>query len=97
MDIGRCGGARRVRRRRRLRGEQRVGALRLLASIPIRIDCGNSDPFYSATKQFIAQLPNPPAGGFSPGGHDGGFWSSQLPAELDWIAPLLPTSASLNC
>ena len=22
------------------------------------------------------------AGGFSPGGHDGGFWSSQLPAEL---------------
>lgn len=60
-----------------------------LGSIPIRIDCGNSDPFYSATKQFIAQLPNPPAGGFSPGGHDGGFWSSQLPAELTWMAPLL--------
>lgn len=60
-----------------------------LASIPIRIDCGDSDPFYSATKQFIAQLPNPPAGGFSPGGHDGGFWSSQLPAELTWMAPLL--------
>ncbi|HYB81582.1 MAG TPA: alpha/beta hydrolase, partial [Mycobacterium sp.] len=36
-----------------------------LASIPIRVDCGDSDPFYSATKQFIAQLPNPPAGGFS--------------------------------
>ena len=47
------------------------------------IDCGNSDPFYSATKQFIAQLPNPPSGGFSPGGHDGAFWSSQLPAEID--------------
>ncbi|ORA08874.1 alpha/beta hydrolase [Mycobacterium arosiense ATCC BAA-1401 = DSM 45069] len=60
-----------------------------LASIPIRIDCGDSDPFYSATKQFIAQLPNPPAGGFSPGGHDGAFWSSQLPAELTWMAPLL--------
>ena len=60
-----------------------------LASIPIRIDCGNSDPFYSATKQFIAQLPTPPAGGFSPGGHDGGFWSQQLPAELTWMAPLL--------
>jgi enterochelin esterase-like enzyme len=60
-----------------------------LGSIPIRIDCGNSDPFYSATQQFIAQLPNPPAGGFSPGGHDGGFWSSLLPAELSWIAPLL--------
>lgn len=60
-----------------------------LASIPIRVDCGDSDPFYAATKQFIAQLPNPPAGGFSPGGHNGGFWSSQLPAELTWMAPLL--------
>lgn len=62
-----------------------------LASIPIRIDCGDSDPFYSATRQFIAQLPNPPAGGFSPGGHDAAFWSSQLPAELTWMAPLLAT------
>jgi pimeloyl-ACP methyl ester carboxylesterase len=60
-----------------------------LASIPIRVDCGDSDPFYAATKQFIAQLPHPPAGGFSPGGHNGGFWSSQLPAELTWMAPLL--------
>jgi pimeloyl-ACP methyl ester carboxylesterase len=60
-----------------------------LASIPIRVDCGNSDPFYSATKQFVAQLPSPPAGGFSPGGYDASFWSSQLPAELTWMAPLL--------
>jgi S-formylglutathione hydrolase FrmB len=60
-----------------------------LASIPIRVDCGNSDPFYAATKQFVAQLPNPPAGGFSPGGHTAAYWSSQLPAELTWIAPLL--------
>jgi pimeloyl-ACP methyl ester carboxylesterase len=60
-----------------------------LASIPIRVDCGDSDPFYAATKQFIAQLPNPPAGGFSPGGHNAEFWSSQLPADLTWLAPLL--------
>ncbi|MCP2624178.1 alpha/beta hydrolase-fold protein [Mycolicibacterium smegmatis] len=60
-----------------------------LASIPLRIDCGTSDPFYSATQQFIAQLPNPPAGGFSPGGHNGEFWSAQLPDELTWMAPLL--------
>lgn len=60
-----------------------------LGSIPIRVDCGDSDPFYAATKQFIAQLPNPPAGGFSPGGHNPEFWSSQLPAELSWMAPLL--------
>lgn len=66
-----------------------VWGLPELASIPIRIDCGNSDPFYSATQQFIAQLPNPPAGGFSPGGHDSGFWSSQLSAEVAWLAALL--------
>ncbi len=60
-----------------------------LASIPIRIDCGDSDPFYAATKQFIAQLPTPPAGGFSPGGHNAAFWSSQLPGEIAWLAPLL--------
>jgi len=66
-----------------------VWGLPALASIPIRIDCGDSDPFYSATKQYIAQLPNPPAGGFSPGGHDGAFWSSQQPAEIAWLAPLL--------
>ena len=65
------------------------GDCRSWVQIPIRIDCGNSDPFYSATKQFIAQLPNPPAGGFSPGGHDGAFWGSQLPAEIAWMAPLL--------
>ncbi|MGK2881657.1 MAG: alpha/beta hydrolase [Mycobacterium sp.] len=60
-----------------------------LGAIPIRIDCGDSDPFYSATQEFIAQLPTPPAGGFSPGGHDGAYWSSQLPGELTWMAPLL--------
>jgi pimeloyl-ACP methyl ester carboxylesterase len=60
-----------------------------LASIPIRVDCGNSDPFSAATRQFVAQLPTPPSGGFSPGGHDPSFWSTQLPAELTWMAPLL--------
>ena len=66
-----------------------VWGLPALGSIPIRIDCGNGDPFASATKQYVAQLPSPPSGRFSPGGHDGGFWSSQLPAEIAWLAPLL--------
>ena len=60
-----------------------VFGLPALASIPIRIDCGNSDPFYSATKQFIAQLPNPPAGGFSPGGHDGSLLEFAAPGRAD--------------
>ena len=49
------------------------------------------DPFAAATRGFIAQLPSPPAGGFSPGGHDGEFWSAQLPAEISWLAPILVT------
>ncbi len=59
--------------------------------IPLRIDCGFDDPFYSSTQQFIAQLPTPPAGGFSPGGHNAAFWSSQLTGELSWVAPILTT------
>jgi pimeloyl-ACP methyl ester carboxylesterase len=66
-----------------------VWGLASLNGIPLRIDCGYDDPFYAATKQFIAQLPNPPAGGFSPGGHNSSFWSSQLTGELTWAAPLL--------
>jgi pimeloyl-ACP methyl ester carboxylesterase len=66
-----------------------VWGLPALGSIPLRIDCGTSDPFYAATQEFIAQLPTPPAGGFSPGGHDAGYWTAQLPGEIAWTAPLL--------
>ncbi len=66
-----------------------VFGLPALGSIPLRVDCGDSDPFATATRAFIAQLPAAPAGGFSPGGHDAAFWSAQLPAELSWMAPLL--------
>ena len=66
-----------------------VFGLPALGQITIRIDCGDSDPFYSATQAFIAQLPTKPAGGFSPGGHDASFWSAQLPGEITWLAPRL--------
>lgn len=66
-----------------------VFGLPALGTIPLRIDCGTGDPFYGATEEFIAQLPTPPAGGFSPGGHDGAFWSQQLPGEMTWMAPIL--------
>ena len=66
-----------------------VWGLPALGEIPIRIDCGNEDPFREATQQYIAELPVRPAGGFSPGGHDGFFWRSQLPGEIAWLVPLL--------
>jgi enterochelin esterase-like enzyme len=57
-----------------------------LASIPIRVDCGTSDRFCPAARQFVAQLRTPPSGGFSPGGHDVSYWRQQLPGELAWLA-----------
>lgn len=66
-----------------------VWGLDELDGIPLRIDIGESDPFAGATRLFIDQLATPPAGGFSSGGHDSAFWSTQLTAEITWIAPLL--------
>ncbi len=63
-----------------------VFGLPALASIPLRIDCGNDDRFAPATHQFIGQLRTPPAGGFTPGGHDEAYWRQQLPGELAWLA-----------
>lgn len=63
-----------------------VFGLPVLSSIPLRVDCGTGDRFYPATRQFVAQLRTPAAGGFSPGGHDVSYWRQQLPAELAWMA-----------
>jgi S-formylglutathione hydrolase FrmB len=66
-----------------------VWGQRSLASIPIRIDCGESDGFAAATRAFIAQLPNGAAGGLSPGGHAPAFWNPLMQDELAWLAPLM--------
>jgi S-formylglutathione hydrolase FrmB len=63
-----------------------VFGLPALSSIPLRVDCGNSDRFAPVTRQFIAQLRRQPAGGFSAGGHDVSFWRQQLAEELAWLA-----------
>lgn len=63
-----------------------VVGLPTLNSIPLRVDCGNFDRFYFATKEFVYQLKTQPAGSFSLGGHDIAYWRSQLPGELAWMA-----------
>ena len=57
-----------------------------LSQIPLRVDCGTSDRFYLATRQFVNQLKKPPAGSFSDGGHDMDYWRAQLPGELAWMS-----------
>ncbi|WP_120313985.1 alpha/beta hydrolase-fold protein [Mycobacterium alsense] len=66
--------------------QNNVTGLPALNTIPLRVDCGTFDRFYFATKQFVGQLKTKPAGSFSLGGHDVGYWRTQLPGELTWMA-----------
>jgi S-formylglutathione hydrolase FrmB len=47
------------------------GRQRDLDGIPVRIDCGEEDPFYGATQDYVQGFPEPPDGGFQAGDHDG--------------------------
>jgi S-formylglutathione hydrolase FrmB len=57
-----------------------------LSEIPLRIDCGDNDRFYNATKQFVSSLRRPPSGVSFVGGHDVAAWREKLPRELAWLA-----------
>jgi pimeloyl-ACP methyl ester carboxylesterase len=57
--------------------------------IPLRIDCGASDPFVDRVREFRGSLDPTPAGGIEEGGHDGRYWSRQTPAELAFIGQAL--------
>lgn len=60
-----------------------------LAGIPLRIDCGEDDPFAATTRAFRESLDPEPAGGIGPGGHDTAYWRSQAPAQLRFLAERL--------
>lgn len=60
-----------------------------LDAIPLRVDCGRSDPFYPATRDFVARLRDRPAGGFGPGHHDPAYWRGVAPAELAFLGSRL--------
>ncbi|HEU0192287.1 MAG TPA: alpha/beta hydrolase-fold protein [Mycobacterium sp.] len=61
------------------------GLIPQLASIPLRIDCGTSDPFYVATNQFVNRMNPRPVTAFDPGGHDDAYWRAHLKEELNWL------------
>jgi hypothetical protein len=64
-----------------------------LDGLPVRIDCGRQDPFYEADQAFAKALPQPPAGGFGPGGHNDACWTRVAPAEIDWLGNRLGSAA----
>ena len=57
-----------------------------LTGVPVRIDCGKADPFYSTSRDFASRLRPAPAGGFEPGGHDAAYWRRVAPAQLRFLA-----------
>ncbi|THI97269.1 esterase [Nocardioides sp.] len=60
-----------------------------LTGIPIRIDCGEGDPFYRATRDYRDSFDEAPAGGFARGDHDRGYWRRIAPAQLAFIGKAL--------
>lgn len=60
-----------------------------LRDVNLRVDCGEQDPFYSATSQFVDQLTPRPAGGFVRGAHDDVYWRQVLPGQLAFLGERL--------
>jgi S-formylglutathione hydrolase FrmB len=56
-----------------------------LAPLTVRVDCGTSDPFYEATREFVAQLHPAPQGTFGKGFHDDAYWRSVAPDQIATI------------
>lgn len=59
--------------------------LQTVDGTPVRIDCGDADPFASTARQLLTRIPNA-IGGISHGCHDEAFWRTVAPAQLRFLA-----------
>jgi pimeloyl-ACP methyl ester carboxylesterase len=62
---------------------------RVLARIPVRLDCGDRDPFVGANRAFARRLPSARLT-VDEGGHNTDYWRRHAGAQLDWVADRLP-------
>lgn len=53
---------------------------------PLSVSCGTSDPFAHQTERYRDHCAHAPDGGLGTGRHDGGYWRSRLPEQLDFLA-----------
>ncbi len=58
-------------------------ALDELKGVPLRVDCGTSDPFAAMARKFRDRVH--PAGAMDPGCHDGAFWRPHLRPQLAFL------------
>jgi dienelactone hydrolase len=60
-----------------------------LDGVPLRVDCGQSDPFFDATRAYVRRLARRPVSSFGPGRHDPAYWGKVAPAELRFLGSTL--------
>jgi hypothetical protein len=56
-----------------------------MGKVPVRIDCGNADPFYPTAKKLISRIPGA-VGQISSGCHADSFWRRHAPTQLQFLA-----------
>jgi pimeloyl-ACP methyl ester carboxylesterase len=56
----------------------------VLSKIPVRMDCGRSDPFVPGNRAFGKALPSAELT-FDKGGHTAGYWTSHGGPQLTWV------------
>ncbi len=61
------------------------GRVRRLAGIPVRLDCGLSDPFIGANRALAQRLTGVETH-FDPGGHEDDWWRAHAASEMTWLA-----------
>ena len=66
-----------------------MGHVERLAGIPVRIACGDRDPFYGATRAFAGRVPDLAGTDFSTGEHTDTFWRRTAPDQLRFLATAL--------
>jgi pimeloyl-ACP methyl ester carboxylesterase len=64
-----------------------------LDKVPVRIDCGNGDPFEATARTLLARIPGA-VGAIGGGCHDDGFWRREASIELRFLDEHLTSSAT---
>lgn len=56
-----------------------------LSRVPLRMDCGNDDPFRDANEAFVDGMDPRPVTKFAPGAHTDGYWRRVIPDQLRFL------------
>lgn len=57
-----------------------------LASVPLSVACGLSDPFLADNEDFVSGFATPPSTSFTPGAHDNAYWESAAATQLAFLS-----------